>query len=46
MKKVYAPCILHYAEVRDKVKGLDAFYKELRKMPRPPVLFHDYNAHR
>ena len=46
MKKVYAPCILHYAEVRDKVKGLDTFYKELRKMPRPPVLFHDYNAHR
>lgn len=46
MKKVYVPCILHYAEVRDKVKGLDNFYKELRKMPRPPVLFHDYNAHR
>ena len=46
MKKVYAPCILHYSEVRDKVKGLDKFYEELRKMPRPPVLFHDYNAHR
>ena len=46
MKKVYAPCILHYSEVRDKVKGLDKFYEELRQMPRPPVLFHDYNAHR
>lgn len=46
MKDVYAPCILHYAKVRDKIKGLNDFYKELRDMPRPPLLFHDYNAHR
>ena len=50
MKKVYLPSIIHFAEIRDHMdsdmKVLSSFFKKIRKMPRPPMLFHDYNAYR
>lgn len=49
MKKVYLPSIIHFAEIQkldSDMKALSSFFKKIRKMPRPPMLFHDYNAHR